>query len=185
MIREHANLSGAEACGCRSQGRASRIEERAQIPPLYRNASFDNFIIPRSGESGGAPRTHNRLARGEDVRPRFSRMRRGRDCCSSAIRARARRISLWPALRKIIEKGFESQFCDYQNLLDRIRSGYDVNSNSANKEAYREALDTDVMLLDDLGAHRVTDWVEDTITSIVTHRCNNRKALIATTNLPG
>ena len=41
-----------------------------------------------------------------------------------------------------------------------------------------------MLLLDDLGAHRVTDWVEDTITSIVTHRCNNRKALIATTNLP-
>ena len=46
------------------------------------------------------------------------------------------------------------------------------------------ALDTEVLLLDDLGAHRVTDWVEDTVTSIVTYRCNNRKALIATTNLP-
>ena len=38
-------------------------------------------------------------------------------------------------------------------------------------------------MLDDLGAHRVTDWVEDTVTSIVTHRCNNRKATIVTTNL--
>jgi DNA replication protein DnaC len=40
-----------------------------------------------------------------------------------------------------------------------------------------------VILLDDLGAHRVTDWVEDTVTSIITSRCNQRKALIATTNL--
>jgi DNA replication protein DnaC len=31
-----------------------------------------------------------------------------------------------------------------------------------------------VLLLDDLGAHRVTDWVEDTVTSIITYRCNNR-----------
>ena len=46
------------------------------------------------------------------------------------------------------------------------------------------ALDSEVLLLDDLGAHRVTDWVEDTINSIVTYRCNQRKALIATTNLP-
>jgi len=46
------------------------------------------------------------------------------------------------------------------------------------------ALDAEVLMLDDLGAHRVTDWVEDTITSIVTWRCNNRRALIATTNLP-
>jgi DNA replication protein DnaC len=39
-------------------------------------------------------------------------------------------------------------------------------------------------MLDDLGAHRVTEWVEDTVTSIITYRCNNRKPLIATTNLP-
>jgi len=38
-------------------------------------------------------------------------------------------------------------------------------------------------LLDDLGAHRVSDWVEDTVTSIITARCNNQKPLIATTNL--
>jgi len=27
-----------------------------------------------------------------------------------------------------------------------------------------------VLLLDDLGAHRTTDWVEDTINSIITYR---------------
>ena len=46
------------------------------------------------------------------------------------------------------------------------------------------ALDSEVLLLDDLGAHRVTDWVQDTVTAIVTHRCNNQMPLIATTNLP-
>ena len=40
-----------------------------------------------------------------------------------------------------------------------------------------------MLLLDDLGAHRVTEWVEDTVTAIITHRCNQRKPLIATTNL--
>jgi DNA replication protein DnaC len=38
-------------------------------------------------------------------------------------------------------------------------------------------------LLDDLGSHRVNEWVEDTVTSIITYRCNNQKTLIATTNL--
>ena len=87
------------------------------------------------------------------------------------------------AFRAIMAKGFEGLFFDYQNLLDRIRSGYDAASNSTDKEAYRVAMETEVMLLDDLGAHRVTDWVEDTVTSIITSRCNNRKPLIATTNL--
>ena len=57
-------------------------------------------------------------------------------------------------------------------------------SGTSDREAYRTALDCEVLVLDDLGAHRVTDWVEDTVTSIITYRCNNRKPLIATTNLP-
>jgi DNA replication protein DnaC len=87
------------------------------------------------------------------------------------------------AFRAILAKGFEGLFFDYQNLLDRIRSGYDAASNSSDRETYRVAMDTEVILLDDLGAHRVSDWVEDTVTSIITSRCNQRKALIATTNL--
>jgi DNA replication protein DnaC len=51
------------------------------------------------------------------------------------------------------------------------------------REAYQAALETEILVLDDLGAHRVTDWVEDTVTSIVTHRCNHRQATIVTTNL--
>jgi DNA replication protein DnaC len=87
------------------------------------------------------------------------------------------------ALKAIIDKGHEGIFFDYQNLLDRIRSSYDKTSGSSDRETYRSAMDAEVLLLDDLGSHRVTEWVEDTVTSIVTYRCNHRKPLIATTNL--
>jgi DNA replication protein DnaC len=87
------------------------------------------------------------------------------------------------ALKRILEKGIEGQFFDYQNLLDKIRSGYNASSGSSDREAYRSAMETDVLLLDDLGSHRVTEWVEDTVTSIITYRCNHKKPLIATTNL--
>src|ERR1039458_1664160 len=43
IIVERANVSGAEPCDCRAQGRAERLEDRAQIPPLYRQASIDPF----------------------------------------------------------------------------------------------------------------------------------------------
>jgi DNA replication protein DnaC len=88
------------------------------------------------------------------------------------------------ALRAVVDKGYEGLFFDYQNLLDRIRAGYDSASGSSDREAYRSAQDAQVLLLDDLGSRRVTDWVEDTVTSIITYRCNYRKPLIATTNLP-
>ena len=58
------------------------------------------------------------------------------------------------ALKAIIDKGHEGIFFDYQNLLDRIRSGYDAASGAADREAYRAVLDVEVLLLDDLGARQ-------------------------------
>jgi DNA replication protein DnaC len=182
IIVERAHVSGAEPCECRSEGIAGRMEERAQIPPLYSHASFENFTLA----------SDNPMAL-RDLKTILLAVKRYADDFPNETRPGLLLIGepgtgkthlAVAALRRILEKGFECLFCDYQNLLDRIRSGYDVSSNSSDREAYRVALDAEVLLLDDLGAHRVTDWVEDTVTSIVTYRCNNRKPLIATTNLP-
>jgi DNA replication protein DnaC len=183
IIHENANVSSAQPCDCRAAGRAERLEGNSQIPSLYRNASFDNFLVP-GNENPTARRelTTVLLAVKQFVRD-FPNEKRpgllliGETGCGKTHLAVA-------ALREIMAKGFEGLFCNYQTLLNSIKAGYDPASNSSNREAYQTALDSEVLLLDDLGAHRITDWVEDTINSIVTYRCDGRKPLIATTNMP-
>ena len=181
-VVEKDGLTAAEPCACQSEGRSERIEAVAGIPPLYAHASLDNFILPQDN-----PTAHRELARVLLTVRGYARefpntekpglLFIGEPGTGKTHLAVA-------ALRILISRGFEGLFFDYQHLLEKIRSGYDPASGSSDREAYRTALESEILLLDDLGAHRVTDWVEDTVTSMVTYRCNNGKPLIATTNLP-
>ena len=181
-IVEREGLSGAERCDCGAARRARRIEDRSNLPPLYKNAAFDNFSLPRDNpvaqsSMGQMLLTVKTYAREFPLTEKPGLLFIGEPGTGKTHLAVA-------ALRILMARGFEGVFYDYQNLLDRIRSGYDKDSGVSDKEAYRAALEAEVLLLDDLGAHRVTDWVIDTVTSIITHRCNHKKPLIATTNLP-
>jgi len=180
-IVEREGISGAEKCECANVRRRERLVDQANIPPLYQKASVDNFILPQDNPIARTGLASVVLAVRGYVRdypnlPKPGLLFIGAPGTGKTHLAVA-------ALRSLIERGFEGIFFDFQALLNHIRSGYDQASGTMDREAYRSALEIDILLLDDLGAHRVTDWVEDTVTSIVTHRCNHRKATIVTTNL--
>jgi DNA replication protein DnaC len=176
-IIEREGISAAEPCDCRAQRRAHGLLEKAHIPPLYTNASFDNFEHEGNRELLSVMAAVRQFTRDFPCGQKQGLLLIGNAGTGKTHLAVA-------ALSVLISRGFEGLFFDYNNLIDRIRSSFDSNSGASDKEAYRSALESEILLLDDLGAHRVMEWVQDVVTSIITHRCNNRRPLIATTNLP-
>jgi DNA replication protein DnaC len=181
-IVERAGLSGAERCACAVETRARDIRENANIPLNYERATLDNFNIPHDNPVARQGLSNVRLAVRGFVNAFPAAERPGLLLMGEPGSGKTHLAVA--AMKILLEKGHECIFFDYQNLLEKIRSSYNAASGAADREAYRAALDAEVLVLDDLGAHRVTEWVEDTVTAIITYRCNHRKPLIATTNLP-
>jgi DNA replication protein DnaC len=181
-IVERAGLSGAEKCDCVSIGHSEALLETARIPPNYERATLDTFVLPRDNPVASAG-LGSALLHAKGFARDFPAVNPPGLLLIGEPGTGKTHLAVG-VMKALLEKGHECVFFDYQNLLDRIRSSYDSASGTSDRAAYATALDCDVLLLDDLGAHRVTEWVEDIVTSIITSRCNHRKPLIATTNLP-
>jgi len=176
-------VAAVARCGCANVERQETLLDRAGIPARFAQASFENFSTGRRGNPLASPTLEDAMiaakgyAREYPLAPKPGLMLQGSPGVGKTHLACA-------ALKILAERGFECLFFDYQNLLDRIRAGYNPTAGTSEREAYRAALDKEVLLLDDLGSHRVSDWVWDVVTSIINHRYNAKKALIVTTNLP-
>ncbi|HYV19273.1 MAG TPA: ATP-binding protein [Verrucomicrobiae bacterium] len=86
-------------------------------------------------------------------------------------------------LRRILtEKGVSGLFCDAQDLLRSLQATFERGSGPNEEEILREVLETDLLVLDDLGGRLSTPWVEETLLHVITTRYNERRPVLITTN---
>ncbi len=180
-VTERDGISAAEPCACVAEAQGEEREEHARIPRNYQDSSFETFLFPQDNPVVRKSLSDVTLAVKSFTRGYPTNKPPGLLLIGPAGVGKTHLAVA--ALRQLIIRGHEGIFFDYLDLLERIRSSYSETLGTSNREAYRLALEAEILLLDDLGAHRVTDWVKDTVTAIVTYRCNHHKPLIATSNL--
>ena len=82
------------------------------------------------------------------------------------------------------EKGINCLFCDYRELLKSIQNSYNPSVQATEMEILRPVFEAEVLVLDELGAVRSTEWVFDTVNYILNSRYNENHTTIITTNFP-
>ena len=88
-------------------------------------------------------------------------------------------------LKQVIQtSGARGLFYDTRDLLRVIRSTYDPSIRTTELEVLRPVMNADLLVLDDLGAEKTSEWVEETMNLIVNTRYNERRLTIFTSNYP-
>jgi DNA replication protein DnaC len=88
-------------------------------------------------------------------------------------------------IRELIEnRGIACLFCDYRELLKEIQNSYNASVQTTELEVLRPVFDAEVLVLDELGAVKPTEWVWDTVSLILNTRYNDKRTTIITTNFP-
>ena len=86
-------------------------------------------------------------------------------------------------LRELAEsKGARGQFWDFHELIREIKSSYDPETKTTELQVLAPVVETDVLVLDDLGAWKMTDWMNDTLFYLLNSRYTARRPTIVTTN---
>lgn len=88
-------------------------------------------------------------------------------------------------LHEMIRLPRRSFFMAVPNLLDEIRASYNGNRRSRedDDDLLKLACTVDVLLMDDIDAERVTEWVAEKLFAIVNARYNEMLTTLVTTNL--
>jgi len=84
----------------------------------------------------------------------------------------------------ILGKGIACLFYDYRELLKQIQNSYNDSVKTTELDVLRPVFETEVLVLDELGAVRPTEWVWDTVSLILNTRYNDNRTTIITTNYP-
>lgn len=163
-------------CDCRRDAESRLRLAGAQIPKRYEHCSLDNFTAYNESLERAVAKAR-RVAETFPAAPRglFFEGQPGVGKTHLAV----------AVLKHVITaSGARGVFYDTRDLLRVIRSTYDPTTQTTELEVLGPVMRADLLVLDDLGAEKTSEWVHETMNLIVNTRYNERRLTIFTSNYP-
>jgi DNA replication protein DnaC len=180
IVRRTDGVQFAEDCVCRIERRTTRLLERAQIPRRYEHCTLDSFETKFSGAHRSLEAS---LLRARGFVDGFPLETEGRGLLiTGPIGIGKTHIATGILQALVAERGAKGLFCDYRDLLKKVQNTYNQQVAETELDILRPVFEADVLVLDELGAAKPTDWVWDTVAHILNTRYNDRRTTIITTN---
>jgi DNA replication protein DnaC len=162
-------------CECWRSGLTARMLDDAHIPPRYRRCELDTFVTYPNEKLLSAVKQARRFA------DEFPNAPKGL-CLIGPPGIGKTHLAVAVLRRVILTRGARGLFYDTRDLLRVIRSTYNPLVRAAEMDILRPVMAADLLVLDDLGSEKTSEWVEETMNLIVNTRYNERRHTIFTSN---
>lgn len=165
-------------CECRRVVKLEKMLERAGLPRRYQEASFQTFdagAVDRSIEAA-------KLMSEKYCEEYLTDSSRGILYVGS-VGVGKTHLAIATVRRLTLDYSTRCYFADFRDLLKRLQASFDGGS-MTRTEIMRPVMQSDVLVLDELGAARATDWTFEVAEEIINGRYNEARATLFTSNLP-
>jgi len=175
-------------CKCYYDARRKRLLTSARIPRRYLHCTLDQFDDNYiDGDKWPDPSKTNDLniARAKEAAICFVRQypNQSKGLLFMGPCGVGKTHLAVAIIRELTEKkGISCIYYDFRDLLKEIQASYNPQSQTSEISILEPVLKTEVLLLDELGATKVTDWMRDTLGHIINSRYNENMTTIITSN---
>ena len=164
-------------CECWREGITRRLVAEARIPRRYSHCTLNDFVTYDNETLDEALRRSRKMAE------EFPAATRGLFFLGDPGVGKTH-LAVAILKQVIITRGARGLFYDTRDLLKVIRGTYNADVKTSELDVLRPVMEADLLVLDDLGAEKTSEWVEETLNLIVNVRYNERRATIFTSNYP-
>ncbi len=178
ILTAENGATSAARCLCSYRELAKEAVQAAGIPRRYEHCRFETFESHRKSHQEA-------LEIARDWVERWPDLEYGHSLLLAGPPGRGKTHLAVAILRHLAdEKGARVRFWEQRALLKKLQGTFDSGSAVSEAQILGPVHEADLLVLDDLGAGRTSEWARDVLHEIITYRYDNRKSLILTTNCP-
>jgi DNA replication protein DnaC len=164
----------ARPCECRS---ASLRQERltaAGIPERYREDTLDNFL-------DNSVSLQQAKANARDFIDRYPFVDAGLLFVGPSGRGKTH-LACAILSELASTKGVHGMYMDFSDLLLKIQTSFRPDADASKELVLTPFVETELLVLDELGASKPHPWVQDVLYNLLNTRYNKKRITIATSN---
>ena len=163
----------ARECECRAQRRQLRQLAAARIPDRYTHCTLDDYEPGFAGANGSLSKA---LVMARSFVRSYPLETDGNGLLlTGSIGVGKTHLAIGILRALMQERGALGLFYDYRDLLKQIQNSYNKAAGPSEMEILRPVFEAEVLVLDELGAGKPTEWVWETVAHVLNTRYNDRR----------